>query len=218
MRCTHWCDRSQLPNKGGSVRWRLGSLWDAIARRRIGGSMRLWKRKKKTETFEERNHLLGEPDDPVTVLRVMPKGEVFDIEAMHASGRRRFAVGRSPFADISLMGDQTVSSEHCILVLEGNRVAVQCVGAKNRTLVNGVPLRPRSGAVELVPGVVLELGRRTELLACGRAGLAQGADKAPPIPLLLQLYTRLYGNKSQGAARLGVPTRTFSGWFKKYGA
>lgn len=179
--------------------------------------MSWWSRKKETETFEERTHLRGEPDDPVRMLIQKPNGQMFDLSAMRATGRNRFTIGRSPFADISLVGDLTVSGNHCILELVGQRVMLKCVGAKNRTLVNGVPLRPRAGAVELVPGAALELGRDTELLVCGGAGEAQIPTKAPPMARLLTRYTRFFGSRRKGAAAMAVASRTFTGWFKKHG-
>ena len=179
--------------------------------------MRWWNRNKETETFEERTHLRGEPVDPVRMLVQKPQGQMFDLSAMRETGRHRFTIGRSPFADISLVGDRTVSGNHCILEFVGQRVILKCVGAKNRTLVNSVPLRRRTGSVELVPGATLELGRNTELLVCGRAGEEQIPTKAPPMPRLLTMYTRLFGSRRKGAAAMAVASRTFTGWFKKYG-
>ena len=170
-------------------------------------------RKRTTKTLDERLDLRRDaPSDPVTALYCQPDGEFYDLAELLPRGRR-LAVGASQYANLTIPDDY-VSARHCLLHVEKQRLFVKCVGAKNRTLVNGIPLKPRSGFVELLPGAVLTLGK-TQLLVCGRAGQQQQAYVAPPMWALLLRAMRLFGTGVRVAARLGVPTSTISDWSQR---
>ena len=150
----------------------------------------------------------GDPLDPVLTVRHLASGDVYDLVELCASGRRRFSVGRSPFANLTIP-DAYVSFDHCLFYFEKRRFFVKCVGAKNRTLVNGVPLKPRSGYVELTPGTVLTLGT-TELLVCGRQGEDQEGIRSPAdLVTAAARIAAFRGRRSPGRQARRPTTHTF---------
>jgi DNA-binding NtrC family response regulator len=75
--------------------------------------------------------------------------------AVHAT-RPRCVIGTADSADL-VLADPTVSRFHCEIVLEDGRAIVHDLGAKNRTLVDGVAVL----AAPLADGAVLTLGNTT---------------------------------------------------------
>lgn len=168
--------------------------------------------KRRTKTLKARNHLRGEPDDPVTMLLKMPKGPAYKIRDLF--GTRRFIqVGSHRDSHFRIHGDDSVSSDHCRLRLEKRRLYVKCSGAKNRTLVNMAPLPPRSSSQELLPGSLLTIGE-TDFLACGQAGEAQEVEMVPLLPTWLQRAEELFGSARHAARKLHMPRSTFLRWLR----
>ena len=83
-----------------------------------------------------------------------------------SASRSRCVIGTADTADLVLT-DPTVSRFHCEIVLEDGRASVTDLGAKNRTLVDGVAVF----AAPIVDGTLLTLGNSTLRFAREAEGL-----------------------------------------------
>jgi len=99
----------------------------------------------------------------LTVMRGRNPGTTSDLKlpagpaaAMGNGGAARVLIGRRSGCDLSITGDETVSSEHCEITWSNNRLVVRDLRSSNGTLVNGVPI---AGDQPLENGDRLGIGR-----------------------------------------------------------
>ncbi len=96
-------------------------------------------------------------------------------------------VGRAPEADLRIE-DQSASRLHARIVIDRDSVRVRDLGSRNRTWVNGEPLRGDeerrivSGDVVVVGSLTLVLHRASD----GQAAVAPGSQAGPPV--LIELH------------------------------
>lgn len=169
---------------------------------------------RRTKTLVARVPLRAAADDPVTMLWIAREKRTVHLDQLFGV-RRRLAVGAHENANFRIEDDPYASDDHCHWYYEKGCFFVSCSGAKNRTLINLVPIKPKDGFCELLPGGLLTLGQ-THILACGRAGKEQEPQLLPCLKTLLLRADALFGPSRAAAPRLGIQRRTYSRWLKKF--
>lgn len=93
------------------------------------------------ETPETAERAVRKPafDAPYVFVLTVVDGDDFTLA--HRIDRRETIVGRSPEAEFTV-DDETVSKQHCRLVVEGGVCTAFDLGSLNGTCVNARPLRP----------------------------------------------------------------------------
>ena len=97
----------------------------------------------------------------LTVVRGKNPGATSELKiesgpaARNGSGAK-LLIGRKPGCDLSLSGDETVSSEHCEIAWSNNRLVVRDLHSSNGTLVNGIAI---AGDQPIENGDRLGIGR-----------------------------------------------------------
>lgn len=167
-----------------------------------------------TKTITEARAATEAGEDAVRGLRIWPDGDYYELDKLGVAAReRRVSVGRGPDADLRLVDDESLSREHCLIVVQpGGRVQVGDAGSRNGTIVSGARI---SAFRELLPGDLTTIGE-TEILACGRAGEAQrprivGGD----VTELTRSGIAIYGSLRRLSAVIGVARATLSDWSRR---
>lgn len=149
---------------------------------------------------------------PVTGLRLLPHGPVFDLDTYRVEGKRKriLVIGAEIGCDL-IFDDDTVSALHCLLQRHGDRIWVHDCDSKNGTRLNGVAVQ----VGELTPGASLVLGR-VHLVACGE-GVPRNRVTLPATNLDEFLHSAVdaHGSLRGAAEALGLPYSTLRGWLKK---
>jgi hypothetical protein len=155
------------------------------------------------------------PADPVTAVKLMPKGPVWRFEDYPAreGSLRYLSVGKSEDQDICIDQDE-VSKLHCTLCYDHATATLEVLDCESKNGTHLWELCLRGASITVPSGMVIGVGD-AELLVCGQAGDKQksvvaGEDMAE----FLHNAEALYGSGRRAAKALGVEPRTFTRWRK----
>ncbi|MEZ6188941.1 MAG: FHA domain-containing protein [Planctomycetota bacterium] len=114
-------------------------------------------------------------------------------------------IGRKKACDIYVR-DGSLSKFHARILRQGERLEVIDAGSRNGTLVNGDPITPEDGPIQVIDGDEIQCGKLTFLVeGAGGAPAGRQAQEARP-PVLVHLDTNERW-ELEGSQTLGIGSR-----------